>query len=395
MKLHKSKKDPELYYYLTSSKGEKRWLYRHKYYDQVGKRKEKKVSGFKTEKEAYKALLEVKASTLRGEVKKVEHSNYTIAQWFDIWYDTHQNDWKPTTRTQREMAIRLQIKPLLGHLKLQELDKITYKRYFINPLLKKYKESTVKLFHRLFKIGINAAVDSEIIPRNRFTKVTIRDTEADPETIEENFLVASELHKLLAIAKEEANITGYTLLMLLAYTGLRRGEAAGLKWKNVDFEKKTITVERTRDNKGARSPKTANSYRTILIDDALLKQLQVYKTWCKELLLTFGDRLKQDTFILTSYQTGRPITDGNMLYTLRRVIDKAEVKPITLHGLRHTHATLLISKGVSVKVIAERLGNTPQMILDIYGHSFQELEERSVQLFSESLQSGANSGANP
>lgn len=92
------------------------------------------------------------------------------------------------------MAIRLQIKPLLGHYKLQKLDKTTYKRAYINLLLKKYKVESVKLFHRLFKIGINAAVDDEILPRNRFTKITIRDEKAEllctRTSINDNFLEA-------------------------------------------------------------------------------------------------------------------------------------------------------------------------------------------------------------
>jgi integrase len=399
MKYYKSKKDPELYYSIND-KGEKRWMFRHKYYDSLGKRKEKKKRGFLTEKEAYQSLLEVKTNTIHGATKQVEYSNYTIAEWFDTWYETHKVDWKPTSRQQREMAIRLQIKPLLGHYKLQKLDKITYKQAYINPLLKKYKVETVKLFHRLFKIGINAAVDDEILPRNRFTKITIRDEKSEllstGASIKGNFLEAHELNKLLSTAKEHENITNYTVFLLLAYTGLRRGEACGLQWGNINFTKKTLTVERTRDNKGVRSPKTDNSYRTILIDDILIQQLKNYKKWCKETRQKFGYSLNNNDFIFISYQTSNPITDNSITYALRRIIKKAKIKSITPHGLRHTHATLLLSqgkRGASVKVVAERLGNTPQMILDIYGHTFLDLEEESVQIFSESL-SGAKTGAN-
>lgn len=398
MKYYKSKKDPELYYSINE-KDEQRWMFRHKYYDSLGKRKEKKKRGFLTEKEAYQALLEVKTNTLNGATKQVEYSNQTIAEWFDIWYETHKLDWKSTSRQQREMAIRLQIKPLLGHYKLQKLDKTTYKRAYINPLLKKYKVETVKLFHRLFKIGINAAVDDEILPRNRFNKITIRDeqTELRDENIEDNFLEAHELNQLLSTAKEHENITNYTFFLLLSYTGLRRGEACGLQWNNIDFTKKTVTVERTRDNKGVRSPKTNNSYRTILIDDILIQQLKTYKKWCKETRLKSGYHRKNNDFIFISYQTEKPITDNSITYSLRRIIKKAGLnKSITPHGLRHTHATILLSqgkRGSSVKVVAERLGNTPQMILDIYGHTFLDLEEETVQLFSESL-NGAKTGAN-
>lgn len=387
MKMTKTRIDPELFYYYNKKK-EKRWCFRHRYYDVLGKRKEKFKQGFTTEKEAYRALLEVKTNMLNGNTKQVEHSNLTVAEWLDIWYETHENDWKVTSRKQRELAIKYQMKPLLGKYKLVDLDKTTYKRVYINKLLKKYKPSTVQLFHRLFKVAINAAVDDEILPRNRFNKITI--PQDDPK---DNFLTAEELSKLLAAAKELENETNYSFIFTLAYTGLRKGEALGLQWNNVDFDAKTITVERTKDNKGVRTPKTKNSYRTILIDDSVAAQLDKYKKWCKKAKLKYGMRLKGSDFVFLSFQTGNPVSDTTVIYGLRRVIEKInknaeeqnKIKKISLHGLRHTHATLLISQRIPVKVIAERLGNTPQMIFDIYGHTFKELEEEAVTAFNASL----------
>lgn len=356
------------------------WCYRYRYYDALGKRREKSKQGFKTEKEAYRALLEVKASVINGDVKHVENSNLTVSEWLDIWFETHKNDWKVTSQKQRENAIKLQMKPLLGKYKLAELDKTTYKRVFINELLKEYEPSTVRLFHRLFKIAVNAAVDNEIIPRNRFNKITI-----PVEAVSDNFLTAEELNKFLAAAKQIENITNYTLILLLAYTGVRKGEALGLTWNNVDFENKTITIERTRDKNGARTPKTKNSYRTIRVDDKLINQLTIYRTWCKETMLTFGKHRTDDDYIFISYQTGTPTGENTLKYCFKRIINKAGLKSITPHGLRHTHATILIGKKQPVNVVAERLGNTPQMIWDIYGHSFKDLEEESVQAFGEAL----------
>ncbi|EOP82982.1 hypothetical protein IGM_05177 [Bacillus cereus HuB4-4] len=379
MKMHKSKKDNDLFYYFNT-KDEKLWCYRHRYYDALGKRREKYKQGFKNEKDAYRALLEIKASVLNGDTKQVENSNLTISEWLDIWFEAHKNDWKISSQIQRKNAIKYQMKPILGKYKLADLDKTTYKRVFINELLKKYEPSTVQLFHRLFKVAINAAVDDEIIPRNRFNKITIKNERTD-----DNFLTADELKKFLSSAKELENITNYTLLLLLAFTGLRKGESLGLKWENIDFENNTLTVERTRDNKGARTPKTQNSYRTILIDDTLIKQLKTYHIWCKETKLSFGTRLSDKDFIFISYQTGTPITDNAIKFSMDRLIKKTGYKRITPHGLRHTHATILISQRIPVKVIADRLGNTPAMILDIYGHSFKQLEEETVESFSKAL----------
>ncbi|WP_163539227.1 tyrosine-type recombinase/integrase [Gracilibacillus sp. YIM 98692] len=388
-----SKKDPLIKSYLNG-KGKELWNFRYKYYDSLDNRKEVRRQGFRTENEAYRALLEIKTSIANGDIKKVEKSKLTISEWLDIWYETHKSDWKVTTLRQREMAIRNVFNPLLGKYKLQELDKTTYKRVFINTLLKKYKPSTVKLFHRIFKVAINSAVDNEILNRNRFNKITIQDIEETVDKIDGNFLTAEELNILLETTKKYENITNYTLVLLLAYTGVRRGEACGLKWKNIDFENKSLTIELTRDNKGARPPKTKNSYRTILIDDILLNQLANYQKWCKETLLCFGKHLKQDNFMFLSYQTGKPITDSVILYCLRRVLKKSGIKRITPHGLRHTHATILLNENVGIKYIAERLGNTPAMIMDIYGHTIKENEEKTVSTFTDKMKSaGAKNGA--
>jgi len=379
MKLNKSRKDPELFSY-KNAKGEKLWCFRHRYYDALGKRKEKSKQGFKTENEAYRALLEVKTNILNGDVKRVENSNLTVGEWLDIWFETHKNEWKVTSQKQRENAIKHQMKPLLGKYKLADLDKTTYKRVYINALLEKYKPSTVALFHRLFKVAVNAAVDDEIIPRNRFSKITISDSE-----VADNFLTAQELKMFLKSAKELENITNYTLILLLAYTGLRKGEALGLHWNNIDFDSKTLTVERTRDNKGVRTPKTKRSYRTILIDDELIIQLKRYKKWCKELMISFGRHLTDEDYVFISYQSGTPLTDNTIKYSVDRIAKKTGLKRITPHGLRHSHATILIGQRIPIKVIADRLGNTPQMILDVYGHSFKDLEEESVNAFEKAL----------
>lgn len=388
MKLYKSKKDNELYHYFNS-KNEKLWCYRHKYYDSLGIRKEKKKQNFKSETEAYRELLKIRTSTLDGEIIKVQNNNLTVSEWLDIWFETHKNEWKPTSQLQRQNAIKYQMKPMLGKYKLNELDKTTYKRVYINVLMKNYKPSTVQLFHRLFKVAINAAVDNEIIPRNRFNKITIENEEK-----KDNFYTATELNVFLKSAKELENITNYSLIVLLSFTGLRKGEALGLTWKDINFEDNTLTVRRTRDNKGVRSPKTKRSYRTILINEELIKQLKLYRAWCKEAKLSFGQKLNKDDYIFISYQSGLPMTENTIMYSLRRISKETNLKTISPHGLRHTHATILISQRIPVKVIADRLGNTPQMILDIYGHSFKDLEEESVIAFDQALkQIGAGFGA--
>lgn len=399
VKLYKSTKEPEIYHYFNANK-EKLWMYRHKYYDAAGKRKEKKKSGFKTEKAALKALLEVKAATLRGETKYIENDNLTVGQWLDIWYESNQKKWKISTSKYRKLIIDRHMKPLLGRYKLHKLDRATYQRVFINVLEDKLKPYTVKQIHGLFKIAMNAAVEEEILVRNRFTKVVIKEEAENATRIHENFLTPAELNKLLSTAKETEDISRYSFLLAVAYTGVRRGEALGLQWQNINFESHTITVERTRDRTGARTPKTTNSYRTILVDSVVIDQLRKYKTWCKETCLKYGIRFNENSFVFIN-NYGEPVCELTFNDMIKRVQMKAglvteEGQPkSTLHGLRHTHATILLNSGQNVKMIAERLGNTPNMIMNTYGHILKELEQQSVVIFSDTLKaSGAKSGAN-
>ncbi len=393
MKLEKSKIDEEVYYYFLKS-GEKRWMYRHKYKDTSGKRREKKKSSFETEKAAYRALLKVKADLLDGNHTKVENDQITVSQWLDIWYETYSVDWEVSTKKQRRLTIDDIINPRIGELKLLTLDRSTYKRLFINDLLKTFKPSTVNQYHTRFMAAVNAAVEDDILTRNKFGKMKVEDNEQST-----NFLTPKELNTFLWLSKKQKNITSHTMIVLLAYTGLRQGEALGLKWKNIDFKQKTVTVEATRDNYGLRSPKTKNSYRTIGIDDLVIKQLKLYQKWCLERKFTNGEKLdKENDFVFISKNDAKPCSYmvlHNAIKNIYKACGEKDIKlnKITPHGLRHTHATTLINNGIPARTVAERLGNTVKVVNSLYSHSFKEIEDKAVSVFSDII-SGANTGAN-
>jgi len=112
-------------------------------------------------------------------------------------------------------------------------------------------------------------------------------------------------------------------VVTLSHTGLRRGEGFGLTWNNIDFQNKTLTVERNRGNYGTGTPKTKNSYRTIKIDDTLIDQLRIYKKWSKEKLLTNGLILTEECFIFID-ESGTPSSYENIRYILIKLIKKID-----------------------------------------------------------------------
>ncbi|MCY7669592.1 site-specific integrase, partial [Bacillus safensis] len=103
MKSEKSKKDDHLFSYYNAKK-EKRWKYRFRYYDALGNRKEASGQGFTSENAAYRELLKVKSAVVNGEVKQVEHSNLTVDEWIDIWFDNAKNQWKDITIYNRKIT---------------------------------------------------------------------------------------------------------------------------------------------------------------------------------------------------------------------------------------------------------------------------------------------------
>lgn len=391
VKLYKSTKEPEIYHYFNAN-GEKLWMFRHKYYDATGKRKEKKKSGFTTEKAALKALLEVKGATLRGETKHIENDNLTVAQWLDIWFESNKSKWKPATITQREIIIRLNLKPFIGHFKLQKLDRLTYQKNLINVLETKYQPSSIRLIHSIFLIAVNAAVEEEILVRNKFRGTSL--PSARKKESELSVLTSDQLRTMLEYAKEHEDETFYSILLLLSYTGMRKGEALGLQWKDIDFETHTISIIRNRTNHGTGSTKTKNSERKIKVGKNVVDQLNRYQKVIKEKLLSYGRKLEEDDYVFHSLESMMPIPLTTLYKGFKRIVKRAGLKECTIHSLRHSHATILMNDGVPVKAIAERLGNTPEMIHTTYGHVLREMEDKIIDTFDRAIETGAKTGAN-
>src|SRR5690625_3607824 len=389
MKLYKTRENEIFYYHLKN--GNKRFMYRYRYYDLLGKRKERKKSGFKSMKEAQRELIKLKASLLEKNLLQTDKYDLNVSQWIDVWYKTYSNNWAISTQEARKNTIEKHIKRLIGNIKLKDITKTIYINNFLNVLKEEgFKPHSISSMHATLSTALNAAVEDDILDRNRIRSAPIE----KPKRLT-NFLTPYELNIFLRYAKRE-RISDYTLILLLAYTGMRSGEALGMHWSDVDFDENTVTVNRTRDILGTRKPKTENSVRTIKVDELVFKQLKKYRAWCAQKKFEYGEQLEDNDYIFLN-------NDGSMHYykellsiAIRRIYrnikkDGININTITGHGFRHTHATILLSQGVPVKTVADRLGNTTETLLQTCAHTFEEIEEKAVTVFSKSLQTVANS----
>lgn len=379
VKYHKTKKDG-IYWY-RDSKGNKKYAFRYKYYDRFNKRREKTKSNFDSEKEAERALIEIKANILDGNDRYVENDHLTVAQWIEIWMESKKNIWRPNTYVHYLETYENHLKPLIGHYKIKKITSMTVQRELVDVLVQKgLKRVTIEGICRILMSAINAAVSEEILPRNRCKKL---DFSAAPISTRENYYTEEELAKFLECAKENDPYTRYTTLFTLAMTGMRKGELMALKWNDIDFNKKTISITKARTRSGLGPPKSDNGYRVIPMNEELAKQIKRYRTWCIQKKWSKGEILTESDYVFITTKGARPIGLTYIEDAIDYICEKYQLKRIGPHGLRHTFTSMLIAKGVPAKTVAYLLGDDINTVNKFYTHSYKNVEIEAVQLLNE------------
>lgn len=361
--------------------------FRFPYYDNNEVRHEKQKRKFGTAESAYKALLKVQMDIADDNIVSVASSEMTFQQWGDQWLESKVGLIKPTTYSRYRTALNYRIYPLIGKRKLDELNKITYQRLVITPLVQSgLLRKTILNYHSVAMSVINAAVDNEIIPRNRLSRIKIPNT----GKLERRIMTENEL-KLFNRQLKTAPLRIQTAIMLLEYTGMRKGEALGLKWEDIDFDNQKISIQRTRDKFGARSPKTQSGKRTVTANVELLRILRQYRTETAAVALQQGrgSIVKKDSYVLLS-RLCKPLNESvirNALYSLLKTAGlKSLVGHFTLHTFRHMYGSYLVANGKNIVAVSKELGHEdPSITLRIYSHVIPGDEDNMSQDFLNSI----------
>lgn len=267
------------------------------------------------------------------------------------------------------------LEKLAPGLKLESLDRITYQN-LLNSYAKSHERQTTMDFHHLLKGAILDAVDEGLIPRDPTRKAIIKGKTPKPKKV--RYLNQFELHKLLASLNLGQELSWEWFILLVAKTGLRFSEALAITPADFDFNRQTLSVNKTWDYKGNSGfvpTKNRSSVRKVQIDWQLIVQ---FSTLIK-------DMPKNEPIFVKS---GKKIYNATANAVLARLCKKANIPVISIHGLRHTHASLLLFAGVSIASVSKRLGHASMNTTEkTYLHIIQELENKDVDLVMRSLTS--------
>ena len=263
------------------------------------------------------------------------------------------------------------LKKLAPSLKLNKLDRTEYQNLLNNYALVHERQTTMDFHHQL-KGAILDAVDEGLILRDPTRKVIIKGKQ--PRNKKPKYLNQFELHTLLKSLNLGPKVNYDWLILLIAKTGMRFSEAIALTPRDFDFAHQTLNVTKTWDYKEKcdfQPTKNKSSVRKIQIDWMVVSQ---FSTLVKDL------PLDEPIFI------GKKIYNSTVNDVLERHCVKNGIPVISIHGLRHTHASLLLFAGVSIASVAKRLGHASMTTTQkIYLHIIQELENKDVDLVMRSL----------
>jgi integrase len=344
--------------------------------------KRKAVYG-KTRKEAAEKLTKALADRDMGLV--FEGENQTLAAFLDSWLNgTVKGSVKATTYESYERLIRCHIKPELGRRKLKTLAPDHVQTLYQRKLDSGLAPGTVRQIHSVLSRALDQAMRWGTLPRN-VCKAT---TPPKPDAEEIKPLDAEQARRLLRTAGGDR----FEALYVLAVTaGLRIGELLALRWKDVDLEAggATLRVQRTKSTAKSgpvfTTPKNGKG-RSITLTRHAVEALKAHRATQNAERLKAGS-LWQDYGLIFCTHGGKPLDSHNLARTsFKPLLERAELPDIRFHDLRHTCATLLLSRGHHPKLVQVLLGHsTVALTLDRYSHVMPGMGEQTAAAMEAAL----------
>ena len=309
----------------------------------------------------------------------------TVTQLWDEWIET-KTSLRPNSRRDYEIAFERHIQPVIGSVRIQALTFNQVRELCNDPKLKPRYAQRV---HMLLNACLTYAVNRRLIQTNPAAGVELRKVPRPAIQAWD----AKEAAKFLA----ESKVDGlYPLWPLMLNECLRRSEALGLRWQDVDLDRGVIRIVQTvvpnRSDKGKaviqKATKTAGSTRAVRLTAYSVNALRVFRPKWESKRACSANWRDNDLIICT--RDGAPISPDNVTRSFAAIVARAKVKAITPHGLRHTGATLLLTGGIHPKIVQDRLGHSSiSTTMDRYGHLTDDLQQLAASSIDSLIASAA------
>ncbi len=312
-------------------------------------------------------------------------SKMTLAAYIDRWAATTlaASDRKQTTKRLYAGLARTHLSP--APMGTHGLDKL--KPSHVDALILRLRAagkstSTIRQVYTVLRAVLDGAVRDQLVGRNVASAVK----RPKVETTEARHLAPADVRRLLDAAEGSRY---HSLLVLLAGTGLRRGEALALKWSDVDLDAGTVRVRGTLSRVGGdlvvTKPKTEKSLRTVPIPASVRTMLKQHRRDQLHERVRAANVWTETGYVFTT-ETGQPCDPRNALRALTGAAERAGLKAIGLHTIRHSYATVMLEAGTPLKVVSELLGhNSISVTGDIYGHVSDGAARAAVDRLSDAL----------
>lgn len=352
-----------------------------RFVDKFGKRKSKRS----------KKLQEVRQwiadATYIDEHSDIEQAtNMLVDAWFDYWIDIKKKTVRPNTVRNYSERYYQNIQKVIGKKLLSEVKPIHCQKIFTNMAEEGYRTSTIYQTRISLFNMFEFAKENDVIINNPCKK-SVKSDMGKPSEKKEALSIEVQ-KRFLEYAEGQSYENQFRFVL---QTGLRTGELVGLKWEDIDFENKTLKVQRSMEYRYSvgvwrvGEPKSKSGYRTIPLTDEAIRILKEQKEKNKKIKVISKEWAEQ-VFLC---RKGEPIKNSTYDTALFKICDKAEIKRFSMHVLRHTFATRCIEGGMMPKTLQKILGHSNIGItMNLYVHITEEEKQREIDLVASALNVG-------
>jgi len=349
----------------------------------TGKQRETTRRGIKTRKEA--TLVEARLKLdYENNAFKNNSIKYTFKQVYELFLIEHRNVVKPGTYATTVRYSNLHILPKIGNKRIDSFSVIDCQR-LVNQWAEHF--NSAKYPKGITQQVFDYAIKLNLISDNPMKKVRLPKKKAHVLEINK-FYSTEELKIFFSCLEDYGNLKFNAFFRILAFTGMRKGEALALEWSDIDFDNKIIHITKgvsldENDIPIISTPKTNKSVRSVSIDNETVLTLKKWKLEQAQKLMKKGINSLNKPQLVFTYRNNRLYRPCYVNDWLDIIIKTYNLKKITIHGFRHSHCSLLFEMGTPIQVVQERLGHTNiKTTMDIYTHVTEKQRDEIADNFA-------------